>query len=466
MSDGAKPPEPGVEPTFRKIFDDHARFIWRSLLGLGVAEADVPDASQQVFVVLHDRLGDLAKGCPLRTFVYGICLRVASDFRRRAHRRRERLCAESPERSTETTPEGLAADREALAALETALDRLPPPQREVFVLYENRRAPDGRDRARSRLSPADRLLAAARRAKHRGRNLGRASEPNGGLEVKDVNGPERLLSAAARGSRLERGLRMARGRRPTDAELSALRAGLFGGAAGAGALLERSARAGAKPGTTAGSSGWRALGLTKAATALVVASTVAGGAALSWHRTQPIEPERRAPPASLVKGNEAPHVVPLAPAAIPTPVASARRRSSTVAAATRSLAVAPVVSSEPIAPSAPPASEVDVDEELLLLGEAQRALPKEPELALAFVRDHERRYPNGLLSQEREAVAVSALWQVGRRDEARRRAERFAEEHPRSTYVGRMRHILALPSDRNPTDKDDDVPPSTVGGRR
>ncbi len=137
MSDGGrKPAEPGVQSAFRKVFDDHARFVWRSLLGLGVAESDVPDASQQVFVVLHDRLGDLAEGCPLRTFVYGICLRVASDFRRRAHRRRERLCAEPPERSTGTTPEGRAADREALAALEAALDRLSAPQREVFVLYE------------------------------------------------------------------------------------------------------------------------------------------------------------------------------------------------------------------------------------------------------------------------------------------------------------------------------------------
>ena len=71
-----------------------------------------------------------------------------------------------------------------------------------------------------------------------------------------------------------------------------------------------------------------------------------------------------------------------------------------------------------------------------MLGEAQRALPKNPDLALAFVRDHERRYPDGLLGQEREAVAVSALWQIGRRDEARQRAERFAEEHPRSTYLG------------------------------
>ena len=83
-----------------------------------------------------------------------------------------------------------------------------------------------------------------------------------------------------------------------------------------------------------------------------------------------------------------------------------------------------------------------------------------------FVRQHEQRYPNGLLGQEREAVAVSALWQLGRRDEARRRAERFAEEHPRSTYLGRMRHILAQAGDEDSTDKDDEISPSTVGGPR
>ena len=125
-----------VGPTFRKAFDDHARFVWRALLGLGVAEADVPDASQQVFVVLHDRLVDLLPGASLRTFVYGICLRVASDFRRRAHRRHERLVAEPPEVSTGFSPEDRTADREALGALQAALGRLPPLQREVFVLYE------------------------------------------------------------------------------------------------------------------------------------------------------------------------------------------------------------------------------------------------------------------------------------------------------------------------------------------
>jgi len=127
---------PRLRPEFRNVFNDHARFIWRALLGLGLADADVPDASQQVFVVVHDRLGDLAEGCSLRTFIYGICLRVASDFRRSAHRRRERLFADPPERGTAATQEQRASAREALRALGAALDRLPPPQREVFVLYE------------------------------------------------------------------------------------------------------------------------------------------------------------------------------------------------------------------------------------------------------------------------------------------------------------------------------------------
>ena len=81
-----------------------------------------------------------------------------------------------------------------------------------------------------------------------------------------------------------------------------------------------------------------------------------------------------------------------------------------------------------------------------------------------MVREHEQRYPNGLLGQEREAVAISALWEIGRRDEARRRAERFAGEHPRSTYLGRMQRMLAPPGDEKPADKEDDIPPSSVGG--
>jgi RNA polymerase sigma-70 factor (ECF subfamily) len=122
--------------SFRAIFDAHARFVWRSLLGLGVPENDVPDASQQVFVVLQDKLDQINEGCSVSTFVYGICLRVASDFRRRAHVRRERLCAMPPECATAAPQESMVSHREAWVSLRAALDTLDPAQREVFVLYE------------------------------------------------------------------------------------------------------------------------------------------------------------------------------------------------------------------------------------------------------------------------------------------------------------------------------------------
>jgi len=124
-------------PTFRDVFDAHVRYVWRSLLGLGVGESDVPDASQQVFLVIHARLAadQIAAGA-MRTFVYGVCLRVASDFRRRAHRHRERLCAEPPESPLPANQEEALAQREALGLVETALAQLPAAQRETFVLYE------------------------------------------------------------------------------------------------------------------------------------------------------------------------------------------------------------------------------------------------------------------------------------------------------------------------------------------
>lgn len=126
-----------MSTSFREVFDKHARYVWRSLLGLGVHERDVPDASQQVFLVVHHRLAsDQVPAGALRTFVYGVCLRVASDFRRRAHRRHERLVADPPEPSQPADQERAAWHRQALAQLDAVLAGLPAPQRAAFVMYE------------------------------------------------------------------------------------------------------------------------------------------------------------------------------------------------------------------------------------------------------------------------------------------------------------------------------------------
>ena len=126
-----------AEGEFRKLFEANVTLVWRSLLALGVGSADVGDASQQVFVVLHSKLARWNREGSLRAFMYGICLRVASDYRRLAHRRRERLFADVPDAaSSETTPEENAASQQERRLLDAALQKLTPAQREVFILFE------------------------------------------------------------------------------------------------------------------------------------------------------------------------------------------------------------------------------------------------------------------------------------------------------------------------------------------
>jgi hypothetical protein len=78
----------------------------------------------------------------------------------------------------------------------------------------------------------------------------------------------------------------------------------------------------------------------------------------------------------------------------------------------------------------PGEGETEID----LLRRAQQALPARPQEALAAAEEHQRHFPGGVLAQEREVIVVSALVALGRRDEARSRARRFAETYPRSAH--------------------------------
>lgn len=123
-------------PSFREIFDEYAPFVWRTLRHLGVAEADVDDTCQDVFTTIHRKLAGFEGRSSLRTWIYGICLRVASDRRRRAHVRREHAVAEPPARVVEATQDEDCAKKEARALLARLLDALDEDKRAVFVLYE------------------------------------------------------------------------------------------------------------------------------------------------------------------------------------------------------------------------------------------------------------------------------------------------------------------------------------------
>ncbi len=118
---------------FAAVYDAHARFVWRVLARLGVAREDVEDVSQEVFIVVHRRLADFEGRSSLRTWIYGIAQRCASEYRRR----RARPAGEpADELAIDPAQVAQLAMRDARALLDRLLDLLDADKREVFVLFE------------------------------------------------------------------------------------------------------------------------------------------------------------------------------------------------------------------------------------------------------------------------------------------------------------------------------------------
>lgn len=126
----------------RAVFDENAPYVGRTLRCLGVHERELPDAIQEVFLVVHRRLPELRKPSALRSWLYAICLRKAMSLRRSAARRRE---DPSPEPLAAAVAEGTPYDdlerTRALASAIEILDCLDEDKRAVFVLYEVEQLP-------------------------------------------------------------------------------------------------------------------------------------------------------------------------------------------------------------------------------------------------------------------------------------------------------------------------------------
>jgi RNA polymerase sigma-70 factor (ECF subfamily) len=125
--------------TFRELYDAHFDFVVRSLRRLGVHDSDLSDATQEVFVVVHRKLPEFEGRAKLTTWIFAICMRVASDRRRRVRSRREVLGDDEAIRNVpDEHPDAFrtAERREQAALVEQILDSLPMEQRVVFVLFE------------------------------------------------------------------------------------------------------------------------------------------------------------------------------------------------------------------------------------------------------------------------------------------------------------------------------------------
>lgn len=127
---------PGGAPDFRRLFEEHARYVWRVLRRMGVPEADVPDVAQEVFMVVRRKLDRIHALGSARAFIYGIAVREASDLRRSARVRHERLTPIPPEEAVPAPQQDDVERAEAATLLKSTLERLDSDKRAVFILYE------------------------------------------------------------------------------------------------------------------------------------------------------------------------------------------------------------------------------------------------------------------------------------------------------------------------------------------
>ena len=122
--------------SFDEIYAEYFDFVWRSVRRLGVAEAGIDDAVQDVFLVLHRRLPEFEGRSSVKTWIFGIALRVARDHRRLL--RRKGLHEHLNETIADETrgPLESAEQSEAARFVERFLASLDADKRAVFILAD------------------------------------------------------------------------------------------------------------------------------------------------------------------------------------------------------------------------------------------------------------------------------------------------------------------------------------------
>jgi hypothetical protein len=161
------------------------------------------------------------------------------------------------------------------------------------------------------------------------------------------------------------------------------------------------------------------------------------------------------PPASSVKNQQPASTKMSADATDKKPIATARRTFDLVIdaqEAERELAnevAKPTPKSirrraKPAAPITVPAPnmKLDPEDELRILQHAQDNLTIRPLSALQSSEQHLRDYPSGVFAQEREMIAIEALFLLNRVDQGVDRAKRFLEKFNNSTHAPRVRSLL------------------------
>ncbi len=122
---------PASLATFDAAYHEHFGYVWKTLGRLGVPPADLADATHDVFVVAYRRWSELDPTRTLRSWLFGVARRIASDRRRK----RREVLGEVPD----VPDASISGDRDRLARrdlLWRLLAELSDERLEVVVLHD------------------------------------------------------------------------------------------------------------------------------------------------------------------------------------------------------------------------------------------------------------------------------------------------------------------------------------------
>ena len=110
--------------------------------------------------------------------------------------------------------------------------------------------------------------------------------------------------------------------------------------------------------------------------------------------------------------------------------------------ATPKVSARPVASARPAAPA--PAAGPSLHEEMSALLHLREVASGDPSGAVGLAAEDDARFGHGsFYAEEREAIAIDALAQSGRTEEARVHARAFLDLHPKSSFAAIVRGVLA-----------------------
>jgi RNA polymerase sigma-70 factor (ECF subfamily) len=126
---------PGAPVLLAELYDLYADFVYRSLVGLGVAPARAEDAMQDVFIIANRHLATF-EGSFYKAWLFRLAHSVARNVRRSMRRVEVESLETTQLVDRGASPFEQAVQAEEIRLLNQLLDQLKDRQREVFVLAE------------------------------------------------------------------------------------------------------------------------------------------------------------------------------------------------------------------------------------------------------------------------------------------------------------------------------------------